>query len=100
MDPLPARDKLSFRNKANYAVILIHHRHAREMLVERNIAEEWVFRSIRDSDYDETGADGNLHYIKAIPEHGGRFLRVVVNPDVSPNRILTVFFDRRLGRKQ
>ena len=75
-------------------------RHAREMLLERNIPEEWVFRAIRDSDYDETGDDGNRHYIKAIPEHGGRSLRVVVNPNVSPNRILTVFFDRRLGRKQ
>ena len=74
-------------------------RHAREMLVERNIAEEWVFRAIRDSDYHERGDDANIHYIKAIPEHGGRLLRVVVNPNVPPNRILTVFFDRRLGRK-
>ena len=75
-------------------------RHAREMLLERNITEEWVFRTIRDSEYHETGDDGNMHYSKAIPEHGGRLLRVVVNPNVSPNRILTVFFDRRLGRKQ
>ena len=75
-------------------------RHAREMLLERNITEEWVFRAIQDSDYYETGDDGNKHYVKAIPEHGGRQLRVVVNPNVSPNRILTVFFDRRLGRKQ
>ena len=75
-------------------------RHAREMSLERNISEEWVFRAIRHSDYDEIGDDGNMHYVKAIPEYGGRLLRVVVNPRVSPNRILTVFFDRRLGRKQ
>ena len=66
-------------------------RHAQEMLRERNISEEWVFRAIRDSDYDATGEDGNMHYIKAIPEHGGRLLRVIVNPGVFPNRIVTVF---------
>jgi hypothetical protein len=39
------------------------------------------------------------HYIKAIPEHGGRFLRVVINHQVEPPRVVTLFFDRRLRRK-
>ncbi len=56
-------------------------------------------RTIQTPDRYEESEDGKGHYIKSIPEHGGRFLRVVVNPSVSPNRILTVFFDRRLGRK-
>jgi hypothetical protein len=41
-----------------------------------------------------------MHYTKAIRERDGRVLRVVVNADVQPNRVVTVFFDRRLGRKQ
>ena len=71
--------------------------HARDMLQERNISEEWVRRTINSPDRTEVGADNNTHYIKAIPEHGGRLLRVVVNPHMTPKRIVTVFFDRRLG---
>ncbi|MFQ6059396.1 MAG: DUF4258 domain-containing protein [Anaerolineae bacterium] len=73
--------------------------HARDMLQEREIPEEWMWRTIDELDRAETGADGNIHYIKAIPEHGGRFLRVVVNPHTQPKRIVTLFFDRRLGGK-
>jgi len=29
-------------------------------------------------------------------DSGRRFLRVVVNPHVTPKRVVTVFFDRRL----
>lgn len=74
-------------------------KHARDVMRERHIPEEWVRRSIDDPDRTETPPDGTMHYIKAIPEHGGRFLRVVVNPVVKPQRVVTVFFDRRLGRR-
>lgn len=49
---------------------------------------------------DETnmGNDGNMHYTKAIQERDGQILHVVVNPTVQPNRIVTLFFDRRLTR--
>jgi hypothetical protein len=70
------------------------------MLKEREIPEEWMWRAIREPDRTETEADGNIHYMKAIPEHGGRFLRVVVNPHIQPRRIVTLFFDRRLGRQR
>ncbi len=70
--------------------------HARDMLEEREIPEEWMWRTIDEPDQTEIGADGNTHYVKAIPEYGGRFLRVVVNPHVQPERIVTLFFDRRL----
>jgi len=70
------------------------------MLQERDIPEDWMWRAIYEPDRTEAGADGNIHHIKAIPEHGGRFLRVVVNPHVQPKRIVTLFFDRRLGRQR
>jgi len=56
--------------------------HARDMLQERGIPEEWMWWTIEEPDRTEVGADDNTHYIKAIPEHGERFLRVVVNPHV------------------
>jgi hypothetical protein len=74
--------------------------HALSMLQERSIPEEWLWRAINSPDRIEEGTDGNTHYIKFIQEYGGRVLRVVVNSHVTPKRIVTVFFDRRLGRRQ
>ncbi|MBI2119080.1 MAG: DUF4258 domain-containing protein [Elusimicrobia bacterium] len=74
--------------------------HAQEMMKERNILEEWVVRTIQKPDRVELGSDTNDHLIKAIPEHGGRFLRIVVNTQAEPKRAITLFFDRRLGRRQ
>ena len=59
--------------------------HAKDMLVERNILEEWVRRTIDSPDNKEFGADDNTHYMKAIKENDNRVLRVVVNANVEPN---------------
>jgi hypothetical protein len=72
--------------------------HARDMMNERRIPEEWVKRTLRGPDYSEEKEDGTIHYIKTIPEHGGRFLRVIANP--RDLRVVTLFFDRRLKRRQ
>lgn len=74
--------------------------HAYDMLKERNIQESWVKLAIEDPEIKEFKDDGTVHYIRAIEQYGGRFLRVVVNPDVRPQRIVTVFFDRRIGGAQ
>ncbi len=73
--------------------------HAQQVMRERLIPEDWVRRAIAVPDRLDSPPDGTTHYIKAIPEHGGRFLRVVVNAGVTPPRIVTMFFDRRLGRQ-
>ncbi|MCD6337806.1 MAG: DUF4258 domain-containing protein [Verrucomicrobia bacterium] len=72
--------------------------HAYNMLRERNIRETWVRLVIKDPERQEIMEDGTVHHIRAIEEYGGRYLRVVVNPDVKPQRIVTVFFDRRIRR--
>jgi hypothetical protein len=74
--------------------------HAKDMLIERQIPEEWVWRTIKSPDRTEIGADKNLHYFKAIEENENRVLRVIVNPRIEPERVVTVFFDRRLRRKK
>ncbi len=73
--------------------------HAQDMLLERNILEEWVWRTINTPEKKRRGEDDNMHYTKAIKEKSGCVLRVVINSDVQPNRIVTVFFDRRLQKK-
>ena len=73
--------------------------HAENMILERNIAPGWVTTTISEPLFTETKNDGTIHYLKPIPEYGGRILRVVANPGSLPPRIITVFFDRRARRK-
>ncbi len=73
--------------------------HAQDVLLERKIAEKWVWRTINTPAKKRRGEDGNMHYTKPIKEKGGRVLHVVINDGVFPNQIVTVFFDRRLLKK-
>jgi len=73
-------------------------KHFSRMLEERSIQTQWVDRTIRTPDQREDHVDGTTHFMKQIPEHGNRWLRVVANVSVNPNRAITAFFDRRLGR--
>jgi hypothetical protein len=70
------------------------------MLKEREIPEEWVWRTIDKPEWENIGKDNNIHYFKSITEHGGRILHVVVNPHVLPKKIVTVFFDRKARRQK
>lgn len=71
-----------------------------EMLIERDIREEYLWLTINNPDTTQAGSDGNIHYFKAIPEHGGRILHAVVNETRHPKRVITVFFDRRQRKKK
>lgn len=42
--------------------------------------------------------DGTVHYIRVIKENGGRYLRVIINPAFHPVLVVTMYFDRKLGR--
>ena len=79
---------------------IIFSKHTQDMLKERNISEEWVCRAIKSYEWDNIGQDGNVHYFRSIEEHGGRILHVVLNPQVLPKKVVTVFFDRRAGRRK
>ena len=70
--------------------------HTRDMLFERELQEEWIWRAIKEPDQRWTGEDGNEHYAKGNTERNGRKLHVVVNASVQPPLVVTVFFDRRL----
>ncbi|MCL5985297.1 MAG: DUF4258 domain-containing protein [Actinobacteria bacterium] len=74
--------------------------HTLDMLKERNIPEEWVWRTIDAPEWKNLGEDKNIHYFKSITEHEVRILHVVVNPRVSPKKVVTIFFDRRARRKK
>jgi hypothetical protein len=73
-------------------------KHVQNMLLEREIPEDWIRMSVESPDMRLMEDDGTVHYIKSIVEYDGQFLRMVVNPEQTPMRIVTFFFDRGLGR--
>lgn len=75
-------------------------KHTQEMLKERNIPEEWVWRALNHPDWENTGTDNNIHYFKSITEQKGRILHVVVNPHSLPKKVVTIFFDRKARRQK
>ena len=73
--------------------------HAKESLrIRANIRLEWLEQAIAVPHRVEPDRiDPNLeHRLLRIDEFDGRVLRVVLNANVKPPRIITVFFDRSL----
>jgi hypothetical protein len=73
--------------------------HFLAMLRERSILREWVDRALNNPDRVNEPNDGTKHCMKKIAENGNRWLRVIINIEENPNKFITVFFDRRLGRE-
>jgi hypothetical protein len=72
--------------------------HARYQIQDRAIQFAWIETTLSNPQRLLPLADihGNTHYLKQIPDFGNRWLRVIVNPNVTPKRVVTVFFDRRV----
>ena len=73
-------------------------KHALKVLEERNIPTEWMERVLSSPelvlpDPEDTTVERRF---RRIPEFGGRVLRVAVNIAISPNRVVSVFFDRTM----
>jgi hypothetical protein len=75
--------------------------HARDVLEERKIPVEWMERVIAKPFLVEPSTtDATVESrLAAIPEHGDRVLRVVINKTVVPERVVSVYFDRTMKGK-
>ena len=74
--------------------------HTEDALEERDIAREWVERTLTQPQYlepDPKDAE-RLRAFRSIPERDGRVLRVVHVREGDRYRVITVFFDR--GRRR
>ncbi len=69
--------------------------HAIDVIRERKILESWIYDALNKPDWNTVKEYGNLHYFKNIDENDGRVLHLVVNNNVYPKRIVTVYFDRK-----
>jgi len=75
--------------------------HAARVLAEREIAVEWVERTLVEPELRLPDPDDHAveRRFRRIPEFGGRVLRVAVKVTVEPERVLSVFFDRTMRGK-
>ena len=76
-------------------------KHAQHVLQEREIPIEFmesVLQNPQLSIPDENDPELE-HLLAKIPEFGGRVLRIIVNKKVDPDRIVTVYYDRKMRDK-
>lgn len=71
--------------------------HATDALAKRRIPLAWLEQVLAAPDWTEPDAiDHNLeHRLGRILDFENRVLRVIVNHQVAPLRVVTVYFDRR-----
>jgi len=75
--------------------------HARDVMEERQILIAWLERVLTNPALIEpslTDSELESRFAK-IPEFGDRVLRVVVNTQVVPERVASVYFDRKMKGK-
>jgi hypothetical protein len=60
--------------------------HARAVMEERKIENLWLLLALDSPDRTIGQEDGTIHYLRKIPDFGGRWLRVVLNPATEPSR--------------
>ena len=75
--------------------------HAQDALMKRGIPLEWLERALffpqkREPDLLDPELE---HRLLMIAEHGQRVLRVIVNKEVTPERVITAYFDRSMREK-
>lgn len=75
-------------------------RHASDAIAKRGIELAWLEQALSEPlrvepDRHDTALE---HRLGRIPEFGDRVLRVVVNVEVEPVRIVTLYFDTRQTR--
>ena len=71
-------------------------RHAQDVIVERELDHTWIERTVREPEWSrpDPRRAGVERRFRAIPEFGGRVLRVACFETADEIRILTIFFDR------
>lgn len=76
--------------------------HAEEQIAGRNIAKAWVEETLARPDWIEQDPK-HLHrnrYFRAVPEMGGRVLRVVTEADEAGPGVVTAHPDRGAHKRR
>ena len=71
--------------------------HAKDVMNNRNIVEDWVYRIVYHPSITIDIAKDEVHLYGIIHEYNERCLKVVVNP--LKNLVITTYFDRKMKKK-
>ena len=75
--------------------------HAENMLRERGIQREWALATLTEPDWTTPDIHPDrTRAFRAIPNAGGKILRVVYSKADGKHRVVTVFFDRNAKRPE
>jgi len=76
--------------------VIVLSTHAEEAMVQRRVRRDWIDAAVTAPDRTEPdpGGGGVTRSFKAIPDFGGRILRVVHRPEGDDILVITAFFDR------
>ncbi|WP_159948531.1 DUF4258 domain-containing protein [Rhizobium sp. 18065] len=76
--------------------------HAQTVISERQLDRQWIERTVRDPDWQETDPSGlpTERRYRSIPECGDRILRVICLETEEEIRIITAFLDRKARMPQ
>jgi hypothetical protein len=80
---------------------VVYTQHARDVMQERNIRKAWIERVLKKPLLIEPDRldDALEHRLGRIKGYGNRVLRVIVNRNVAPEKVITVYFDRTMKGK-
>ncbi|MCE5326080.1 MAG: DUF4258 domain-containing protein [Planctomycetaceae bacterium] len=75
--------------------------HAKTVLQQRNISLDWVERVLNAPQQTEPDSEDAAleHCLGRIEEHGNRVLRVIINVEAHPQRVVTAYFDRAMRNR-
>jgi len=71
--------------------------HAKDVMENRHLKEEWVFRIIKKPSLIIKIKEDEEHVYGSIDEYNSRCLKVVINPLNSV--VVTAYFDRKMKKK-
>jgi len=71
--------------------------HAKDVMENRNIVEEWVNAIVESPAVTIEIADNEVHLYGIVDAYGGRCLKVVINP--LKHLIITTYFDRKMKKR-
>jgi hypothetical protein len=75
-------------------------KHAEDAIAERKLETDWIESTVRKPEWSHPDPyrPGVERRFRAIPEFGGRIMRIACIETTAEIRILTVFFDRDARR--
>ena len=78
--------------------LLVYTEHALNAMAEREVSPDWIRQAVTAPDLRAPNPNDpdSEFFFRRSPEQGDRVLRVVVNTNAAPWRVVTVYFDRSM----